>query len=465
MNYCGLQVGGRLIIPAAVMLELASASAATLLDSGAHAAALTAVSLSAPLILPALAAHSHVEASLEHTGGVDVRSMASGSTHQWTSHCHGSFTAVEVTQSGASMATIYTCQSQCFVGHPQSTLGKNPATLLFFSCGAGGSVMPALAAASLVPRDLYQTAAPPAPVTATVAVSAQVHLSGYRLHPALLDATLHLSAAALPPAGNGPAKTGGTLVPAGLGAILTSRLPAGCPRVAPIAQPSAPDEADGSALCSYQLLLPGAGCALDLCNLLAKQLMPVAAVPPQQAAAVEDVLASELLYETQWEAVHAERRTGSPLLEAGSTFELGRPARGSARRDHRLRGGGAASRAGEFPALRGKPAALTASFCGGGSAPYLAGSAAGAAARMLELWQRAAPDLAGGSLLLATYGVANQEQSAGAGRGGDGSAAAGAALWALARVIASENPSVAVSGVDRAPACSAHHAQVHHFVP
>ena len=79
---------------------------------------------------------------------------------------------------------------------------------------------------------------------------------------------------------------------------------------------------------------------------------------------------------------------------------------------------------------------------------------------MLELWQRAAPDLAGGSLALATRGAVSQEHSAGAGRSGKGGAA-GAALWALARVIASENPSVAVSGVDRAPACSTRHAQVH----
>ena len=311
-----------------------------------------------------------------------------------------------------------------------------------------------------MPRDL--AAAPPPAVVAMVLVSAQAHLSGYRLHPALLDATLHLSAAALPPAGSTPATTGATLVPAGLGAILATRLASGCQCIAPVAEPRAP-EADGSTLCSYKLL-PGAGCALDLCDLLAKKLPAAAAVvspAAHQTAPAEDVPASELLYETLWEAVHAEHQAGSPLGGTGSVFELGRPARGSARAGHRLCSGStASSRAAAFPALRQKPAALTASFSG--SRPEA--PAAGAATRMLELWQRAAPDLAsGGALALATQGAVAQEHCAGAWPIGTGNgAAAGAALWALARVIASENPSVAVSGVDGALACSAHHAQVHY---
>ena len=84
------------------MLELALATGATLLNSAAHAAAaLTAVSISAPLILPALTGPSHVEASLAHSGGVEIRSTPIGANSRWTSHCRGSFTAVRSSPAGA----------------------------------------------------------------------------------------------------------------------------------------------------------------------------------------------------------------------------------------------------------------------------------------------------------------------------------------------------------------------------
>lgn len=90
MASCWVQVSGRLIVPAAVMLELAMAAAATLTD-GTASSALTAVSISAPLLLPDLARHSLLEVVAGHVdGSVEVRSAAAGAGRGRQLHCRGS---------------------------------------------------------------------------------------------------------------------------------------------------------------------------------------------------------------------------------------------------------------------------------------------------------------------------------------------------------------------------------------
>ena len=276
-------------------------------------------------------------------------------------------------------------------------------------------------------------------------------MSGYRLHPALLDAMLHLSAAALPPAAaDGAAKPGATRIPAGLASVLSERVAARCQSLFPLAQPGAP--AAGSAvLCNYKLLAAGAGpCPLQLDGLLAKEAGPglAARAPVSTAArADEDVPASELLYEAQWQAVSSLAAPGaSPATGRDSVFALGRPGRSTGLTGHMLCSSGGQSPALAFPALPAKAAKITAHLSGHASED----AAAAAVTHMLELWQRAEPNLAGGALTLATLGSSGRggDAMAGPGRG----AAVGAALWALARVAASENPGVAVSGLDTDPA-------------
>lgn len=90
MASCWVQVSGRLIVPAAVMLELAMAAAATLTD-GTASSALTAVSISAPLLLPDLSRHSLLEVVAGHVdGSVEVRSAAAGAGRGTQLHCRGS---------------------------------------------------------------------------------------------------------------------------------------------------------------------------------------------------------------------------------------------------------------------------------------------------------------------------------------------------------------------------------------
>ena len=83
------QVNGRLIVPAAVMLEMAMAAMTTLMDT-ATAAVLASVSISTPMLLPALAQHSHVEVVAAHMdGSLEVRSAAAGSGGRRQVHCRG----------------------------------------------------------------------------------------------------------------------------------------------------------------------------------------------------------------------------------------------------------------------------------------------------------------------------------------------------------------------------------------
>ena len=76
-------------MPAAVMLEMAVAAMATLMD-GAAAAILASVSISAQMLLRTLAQHSLVEvvAGLMD-GALEVRSAAAGAVGQRQVHCRG----------------------------------------------------------------------------------------------------------------------------------------------------------------------------------------------------------------------------------------------------------------------------------------------------------------------------------------------------------------------------------------
>ena len=73
---------------------------------------------------------------------------------------------------------------------------------------------------------------------------------------------------------------------------------------------------------------------------------------------------------------------------------------------------------------------------------------------MLQLWQETARRLTGGALHLITPGVA--QSAAGSGEGG----VAAAALAALMRVAAAENPSVSITGSEQAVALPAHSQKV-----
>jgi len=266
------------------------------------------------------------------------------------------------------------------------------------------------------------------------------------MHPALLDATLHLAAAAAPWPTQG-ASAGPTRVPVGAAAFAAAGAGARGGALFPAALPSAP-AADGSAVCEYALAGPG-GPVATVHGLLTRALPTPAAKPPavgsarsadRHAAALEEASQpASLLYEPEWQA-HAPLpppagRPGPPRPPRAATFDLGRG----------LRPRGAPARS------RGPPALAAACrvdvVLGATAADAL--PAAAAVARALEAWHcaaAAAPSAV--TLLTAGASPAVAPQPAGPGRA---PAAAGAALWALARVAAAENPGIRVSGSERSP--------------
>lgn len=298
----------------------------------------------------------------------------------------------------------------------------------------------------LLPQKIL--AAQPGAVIAAHEVSAQHHLPGYWLHPALTDATLHLSAAALPTAHDSASK-GPTRVPSGLEALVVTPL-RGAGQAFPVAQPQVPSQ-DGSVLCSYRMA-SAQGCALQLCDLLAKELAPMPVDKASQAP-VEEVPESELLYEMQWQAVGI-----SPADEmadsADAVFSLGEEVSvdspvGVPTAAYSSKKQGAEDADECFSAIPARSAKVTAKL--GASQ---ADNAAAAVSRMLQLWQQAAPRLSGGSLHLSVPLVTESLAR------GCRSDVAAAALQALVRVAAAEYPGTSVTASQHALALPAHSQKV-----
>ena len=291
---------------------------------------------------------------------------------------------------------------------------------------------------------------PPA-LTAELTADPQRHCSGYHIHPAVLDATLHLAAAAASAAGSGDAAAP-TRVPVGAAALAGASIGAGEGALFPVALPRAP-ALDGSTACDY--CLAGQSSATANIQGLITRALP-AAVPRQAAAgqghalphrrgeaapaagsnaaerALQEASAPRnLLYEPQWQAT-APLQLHMPPHAAAVRFNLA----GSWRPRQGRLGSGGSSR--PLPAK----ASLEIRFRAGFRAPALPVGVV--LARALEVWQRTAPTLSGGSARLLTggalHGAGPQLPQA------RGSAAASGALWALLRVAASENPGVRVLG-------------------
>lgn len=85
------------------MLEMGTASVSALVDVESAAIALTAVSISAPLILPALGRPSYIEVACSHqTGTVEVRSVG----RQHLVHSQGSAAQVVHTYAGMDLCSV-----------------------------------------------------------------------------------------------------------------------------------------------------------------------------------------------------------------------------------------------------------------------------------------------------------------------------------------------------------------------
>ena len=261
-------------------------------------------------------------------------------------------------------------------------------------------------------------------------------LSGYRLHPAILDATLHLSAAALPTASSRAAVT---RVPASIAALAIRQMKQGAvPSV--LAQPSKLRQ-DASVLCQYKLLTGGA-CSVQLSDLLAKRAqMGSSAQPKTSAASLGDVPASELLYETQWQVDTSAAAAGASIAPQQPRFALSRPKRGLTSQ-HLAAAYGETEPAGAAPSAAAElPHGLCALLAHDGTKDQQSTGTAQAVSAMLELWQTNAAQCQGKTVSLLTQGQLGSHLVGTAAV----DMASSAAVAALMRVAAAENPAISIS--------------------
>lgn len=281
-------------------------------------------------------------------------------------------------------------------------------------------------------------------VMAIMAPLQSTMLSGFCMHPAVLDATLHLSAAALPMNSTKPSVT---RVPAGISSLAISNLKHGDIPV-PLAQPSKPQQ-DGAVLCQYKLLA-GSVCSVQLSDLLAKEARPEPSAQPDTSAASAQAATSELMYETQWQVASAASSAPSGNVPQQPCFVLNKPTGGIVGQHVIAAFGKAASS--EVPlseagqVQRGLRVLL-------GRGPETTKSSVQSVNAMLELWQSMSAQCQGTSVSILSKAHLGSDLA----RINQADTTSTAAVSALMRVAATENPGVSFAGVTSDPMMSPHH--------
>lgn len=363
------------------MFEACAAAASTLQQDesrGRLRVALRSLTIAAPLVLDPVGGKTVLlECTVHASGTLELSSRPAAASRPQT-HCRSSVGKVSADAAAAARSSqprqaSAAARSAAAALHWQQTIQRS------------GSVSASLAASGA---------------------------SGYFLHPAAMDSTLHLSAAAAAAAGGATGQV--TRVPTGLSCLLVAQAPVSG-GLHPIASPQAASpQPDGSMRCSFKLLAaPDEAAAFELRDLIVKE-MP-AAQPAVDTTAVSAQNAQQapveagVLYEVQWQA--ANSRAPTELVSSPTAAE----------------------------------SALHADFS---TAGWSAPSAAEAAMKGLEFFQKAsAAGVAFASLRLTTRGAFQPLPAAGQQQEG-AAAAAGAALAALAKVAANEFPAAGISSMD-----------------
>ena len=390
------------------MFEMAATSATAMADDSKtrKRPVLHSVVISEPIALPALSSATAAQLIVYTAAGTFELVTAAASASQKRKHCWGA-----IAEPAASRTSLLQQGGTC----------KAPAWL---------------------PE--HHSVQPKATTVVATVTAGPKHGSGYLMHPAVLDATLHLSAAAA-----SASASQRVCVPTSLAALsVPARAPQG--RLTPLATPQT-TAADAAITCSFLLSSTAAGAVLQLAGLLIKE-MPVS-VPARPTAAVattpEPQPATDLLYETVWQVSEAARMLSSsppamqqPVVHPRTVRYIEGIPPDTSEIDAALTAVSAHSQL-QIDAARLLRRGLT-------SAHGSASTVAIAAMHCIELLRRHLP-LAndGAGLQLVTCG-ASPPTSTMAGHRHEGEAAAesGAALAALMRVAATENPSLRIRGLD-----------------
>ena len=389
------------------MFELAATAGSALVDDSQTRTrgALSSVVMAAPVTLPDAHTMRVAQLVLHNEGSFDLVTAAAHGSRE-SRHCWGRYS-------------------------------RPAATLVESQHRAASSTLPWLNRGAASP--------PPAATVAGSVTAGRQHASGYLMHPSILDATLHLSAAAAAPEAAQRIR-----VPSSLA---TLRIPLQAPQgsLTPLATPL-PAAADGSVTCSFSLSSAAAG-ALQLCSLVIKE-MPVP-VRPRQAAKEDSAPAlapatAQLVYEAVWQASKAARG-GADQPTALQPHTILHP-RALRREDKLPLGASLGTEA--VPSLSAHEElcidALTMLRAAGRDSVAMA--VAAAATHVLELLRRCLPAAStGATLRLLTHGASPANGSAsGDAVTRESNAAAGAALAAIMRVVATEHPGIRVQGLDAA---------------
>ena len=99
------QVNGALLVPAATMVEMSAAAAGLLSEGEAAVSLLARLSISAPLVLPGVAAPAAAVVSISRAGHASILSEAATARQATSLHCSCSVATMAQQPSGA-----LTCQ-------------------------------------------------------------------------------------------------------------------------------------------------------------------------------------------------------------------------------------------------------------------------------------------------------------------------------------------------------------------
>ena len=304
-------------MPGAAYFEMAAAAGRTLLRLAEPAVALTAATIAAPLRLPAAGEAGALTVTADvalTTGGISIRSTAgqagkaAGSkAAAETLHLQGSLSvaaagAAIAAAAAAHVVSLDAARAAC--QQPQDT-----AAVYSGLSAAGLQYGPAFRQLRSIQRCDTSAAAR----LGSGPAQTDTNVSGFLMHPALLDGGLQLGAL-VPEAAAAASSEGGAFVPAGLAVYLIQR---------PLQQGSC---VHAFVRCSQQAvhkagstfrdhaLLSGTGAVLAVLDgLEAKQLGGSTAA---KAAAAAKQQAVELLYNVAWQAATLATEVAAPLADA-----------------------------------------------------------------------------------------------------------------------------------------------------
>ena len=314
------KVEGTAIMPGAAYCEIAAAAARALLRLPEPAVALTAAAIAAPLRLPAAAQAGAVVVTADVAllgGDVSIRSApaAGGGRAAAAEMLHLRGTLALVAAGTAAALAAPKPAAACVSADAMRAACRQPSDTAAVYRGlqaAGLQYGPAFRQLRGIQQGDSAAAASLGDGSTGTGFQAQqdADVSGFLLHPALLDSCLQLGALVPEPAGT--AAGDAAYVPASVAVYLVQQpLPQGAAAAAVVRR--SPDAQRKAAAATYRdhTLLSGTGAMLAiLAGLEAKQLNASGSRPAAAAAAASKQQQTEVLYEVAWQAA-----TGAAAVE------------------------------------------------------------------------------------------------------------------------------------------------------